>query len=78
MAKKQALEAVPTVGATPMKTFKSFSIARKDGGWVMITTTVEEHKGDYTVVDITETQPDQKPIAVEAFKIAAAKYWTSL
>lgn len=56
----------------PQETTKSFSVLRRSGGWVMVTYT---HKGDQ-IVSTESTEPDLKILALEAFKIAAYKYWT--
>lgn len=57
----------------PTSSYKAFTIVRKDGGWSMVTTTIEDGK----VVEVTATEPDLKPLAQEAFKLAAVKYWNA-
>lgn len=62
-----------TPPAPPQATTKAFTVLRKAGGWVMITYTFQ---GDQ-LVHTESTEPDLKVLALEAFKLAAYKYWTS-
>ena len=58
----------------PLKTFPFFTIQRKPGGWSFIEARLAPDMK--TVVDVEESMPDMKAVAIERFKIAAAKYWT--
>lgn len=52
---------------------KAFSVERNEGGWSFVTVTYAGEK----IASVVKSQPNLKPIAIEAFKIAALKYWTS-
>lgn len=53
---------------------KAFTIEKGDGGWSLVTVTYEGKK----ILDIERTEPDLKAIAIEKFKIAAFRYWSSI
>lgn len=64
--------------AAPQLTYKSFTVLRAQGGWSMITTTIEvDAAGNPQVTNVEKTQPDIKAVALEQFKIAAYNYWTA-
>ncbi len=53
----------------------AFTVERCPGGWRFVTV---KYRDDGTIDTIERSQPDLKPIILEAFKIAALKYWTSI
>lgn len=53
---------------------KAFTVVRDQGGWRQITFAV--HEDGSATVD-TMTEPDLKVLALEAFKLASYKWWTS-
>lgn len=58
----------------PSKVYKAFSIDRIKEGWVFVVITFQ----DGVVTDITYSEPDIKAVILEKFKIAAAKYWSTI
>jgi hypothetical protein len=64
-------KAAPEAPAGPVR--KAFSVERGQGGWRLITVTHCDGK----IVSVEESQPDLKPIILEAFKIAAFKHWNT-
>lgn len=55
------------------KATQAFTMLRKEGGWVMVTYTIE---GDHIVSQVV-TQPDLRILAMEQFKLAAYRWYTS-
>ena len=68
MARKEPI----TVSLEPRK---AFTVERAPGGWCFVTVSYTD---DGQVESIVKSQPDIKPIILEAFKIAALKWWTSI
>lgn len=56
---------------------KAFTVARVPGGWSFVELTYASDGKDDVIVGKVVTQPDIKAVAVEKFKIAAARYWTA-
>lgn len=63
----------PVTGMVAPKRYKAFTVNRGDGGWVMTTYEIEGDK----VVAKTSTEPDLRVLAIEAFKLAAVKWWNA-
>jgi len=61
--------------SVPEKIIPAFTLIRAEGGWSFVELQLDQ---DYNVIDYKATQPDMKPIAQEAFKIAVGKYWLKL
>ncbi len=53
---------------------KTFTIRRVKQGWVFVAITLK----DGNIVDIDRSEPDLKAVAIEKFKIASFKYWSSI
>lgn len=54
---------------------KAFTVVRKDGKWAAVELTFGR---DGSIEDVKATEPDMMPIALEAFKIKAFRYWDEL
>ncbi len=61
------------VAAQPRR--QAFSIERGLHGWCFVTITYTD---DGKTVEVERSQPDLKVMALEKFKIAAAKYWNDI
>lgn len=67
-------DAKPDKPKASKKEGKAFSIERQDGNWVMVTI----HYRGREILSIERTMPDLMAVAIERFKINAAKYWGTL
>ena len=60
------------------RTVPFFTVMKVPGGWVHVTATITLSGADGAKVeDIVFTQPNLKPIALEAFKLSAVNWWVS-
>ncbi len=69
---KIKLDPKEEASVTPIQ--KAFTVERVAGGWQFITLMFQ----DGQIIDIERSEPDLKAVALEKFKIAAFKYWSTI
>lgn len=72
----KAAKTTSASGQAPAAFQKAFTLERVPGGWSLVTFTIDAATGK--TLEVHRTEPDMKALAIEAFKIAAFKYWGSI